>query len=115
MPQGVAEKEDRYGSLGSGSAYAEYILSRFFYVGIKIKEAICLVIYTIEEIKKIDPNVGGRVHISIVEKKGIRDLSEKEIKNYVRLIEKRDELLVKVWDGLLLEKIDENEIEKIVK
>ena len=51
-PEGVGEKEEGFGTLGSGSAYAEYLLSQFYDANIDCEQGKLLVAFVIEEVKK---------------------------------------------------------------
>lgn len=101
-PDGVAEKEERYSSLGSGSAYAEYLLASLCCQGIEVEEAIKLAIYVIEEVKKIDPNCGGPTQLSVITEAGIGEKTEIEIKTLVDEIMSKDEEFTKIWRGTIL-------------
>jgi 20S proteasome alpha/beta subunit len=101
-PDGVAEKEERYSSLGSGSAYAEYLLARLCCQGLKIDEAIKLGIYVIEEVKKIDPNCGGPTQLSVISEAGIVEKTATEIKTLVDGIMSKDAELTKISRGTIL-------------
>jgi 20S proteasome alpha/beta subunit len=95
-PDGVAEKVERYSSLGSGSAYAEYLLARLCCQGLEIDEAIKLGIYVVEEVKKIDPNCGGPTQLSVITEAGIVEKTAMEIKALVDEIMSKDAELTKV-------------------
>lgn len=101
-PDGVAEKIERYSSLGSGSAYAEYLLARLCCEGLEIEEAVKLAIYVIEEVKKIDPNCGGPTQVSIINEAGIMEKTATEIKTLVSGIMHEDEKFMKSWRGSIL-------------
>jgi 20S proteasome alpha/beta subunit len=101
-PDGVAEKVERYSSLGSGSAYAEYLLARLCCEGLEIDEAIKLAIYVIEEVKKIDPNCGGPTQVSIINETGIVEKTASEIKKLVDEIISKDSDFIKAWRGGIL-------------
>jgi 20S proteasome alpha/beta subunit len=101
-PDGVAEKVERYSSLGSGSAYAEYLLARLCCQGLKIEEAIKLAIYVIEEVKKIDPNCGGPTQLSVITEAGIAEKTAMEIKKLVDEIMSKDAELTKISRGTIL-------------
>ncbi len=101
-PDGVAEKTERYSSLGSGSAYAEYLLARLCCEGLEVDEAVKLAIYVIEEVKKIDPNCGGPTQVSVVNEAGIVEKTATEIKTLVDGIMSEDEKFMKSWRGSIL-------------
>lgn len=101
-PDGVAEKIERYSSLGSGSAYAEYLLARLCCEGLEIDEAVKLAIYVIEEVKKIDPNCGGTTQVSVINEAGIVGKTATEIKTLVTGIMHEDEKFMKSWRGSIL-------------
>jgi 20S proteasome alpha/beta subunit len=79
---GLVEKLTDYGTAGSGAAYAEFLLKNFYYGDMTVKEAIPLAIYTIEEVKSIDPNCGGETRVAVAKpKQGIKELSREEVLN----------------------------------
>lgn len=115
-PTGIAEKEEKFGSLGSGSAYAEYILTNLYYEGIKLKEGLLLAIHTVEEVKKIDPNVGGDVQIATIDKKGnIQKGVKLEVNGIVKDITEKNNVLSKVWRSLLIGEKTPEEIKGFLK
>ena len=63
LNEGIAERQEKYGAIGSGAAYAEYIVSQLFIEKMTDRQAIKIAAHTIEQVKKIDPHVGGDVQI----------------------------------------------------
>lgn len=107
---GVAETEESYRSVGSGAAYAEYVLSRLWSNKLSIIEAIECAVYTIEEVKKMDPDCGGPVHVMAVTKKGIEDRSSHDVRNLTNRLQGRDELIDRLWQAVVLGRKSEKEI-----
>jgi 20S proteasome alpha/beta subunit len=65
-PVGIAEKENNYNCIGSGSTVVEYILSRLWYPGIGVEQAKKIAIYAIEEVKKVDTYSGGYIRVALI-------------------------------------------------
>jgi len=103
-PDGVAEKAERYISLGSGSAYAEYLLARLCCEGLKLEEALKLGIYIIEEVKKIDPNCGGFTQVALATTLGINHKTDPEVKKLSDDIMTKDMEFTKLWRGTILDR-----------
>jgi len=112
-PGGVAEKAERYTSLGSGSAYAEYLLARLCCAGLELDEAVKLGIYVIEEVKKIDPNCGGSTQVAVATPLGINHKTDPEVKKLADEIMKKDTDFTKLWRGIILDR--KAEIEEITQ
>lgn len=63
---GLVEPTQDYATIGSGAAYAEYILKNYYHDKITVDEAIPMAIYAIDEVKQIDPNCGGETRVGVV-------------------------------------------------
>lgn len=100
-PDGVAENIGDYDAIGSGAAIAEYILSRLWHKNLKIGEAIKLVIYVIEEVKKIDPYCGGLTRISLLDKDGAKTFDDAYIMTEANKILRIDKDLTDFWSQLV--------------
>jgi 20S proteasome alpha/beta subunit len=112
-PNGVAEKAERYTSLGSGSAYAEYLLARLCCAGLKLDESVKLGIYIIEEVKKIDPNCGGATQVALATIVGINHRTDSEVKSLADEIMGKDMEFTRLWRGTILDR--KAEIEEVVQ
>jgi 20S proteasome alpha/beta subunit len=111
---GLAERENSYTSIGSGSAYAEYILARLYTEELSIEEALDCAVYTVEEVKDIDPNCGGPVHAVSVTQEGTRCHQQDELKPLVAKLNIRDELLAKIWRAMILGEKSSEDVTKFL-
>lgn len=100
--EGVAEKEDNYDCIGSGSIVAEYILSRLWFPKIMIEQAMKIAIYAIEEVKKVDTYSGGYIRATVIDKNGVVALNLMNIANISSEIQKRDFELKDIWTKMVL-------------
>lgn len=101
---GVAEKAERYDSLGSGSAYAEYLLARLCAPPLAVDEAVKLGVYVVEEVKKIDPDCGGPTQVAVITKGSIQRKTAAEVKQLADKIIQKDEALAQLWRAIILER-----------
>jgi 20S proteasome alpha/beta subunit len=92
---GIAEPMKDYATIGSGAAYAEFLLEKYYNESINVDQAVKLTIYVISEVEKMDPNVGGSIDIIKITEKGAerinKELIEKnlnEINEKINIIEK---------------------------
>lgn len=102
-PDGVAEKSDKYDAIGSGSAIAEYLLARLWSEKLAVEQATKVVVYVIEEVKKIDPFCGGPTQVVSLSKSGAKRLNPREVKEIADLVMAQDENLADFWRSLILE------------
>ncbi len=103
--RGIAKRIDTYCVTGSGFLFAEYVLSRLYKKEINMFEAINIIIYVIEEVKKNDPNCGGEVKISAIDNElGLmpQSLKNKMIPSQKDLIAIVDSKIKKVWQDLII-------------
>ncbi len=75
-PTGLVEPITDYATIGSGAAYAELLLKNLYSNELAVMNAIPIAIYVIEEVKSIDPSVGGDTQVAFMREKE----SEKEKK-----------------------------------
>jgi len=70
---GVSEPLEHYGTIGSGAAYAEFLL-RFLLAEprIGVSRAAELAVYVVKGVELMDPNVGGDVNVRIITAKDRR-------------------------------------------
>lgn len=95
---GLVEPIDDYATGGSGAAYAELILKNYYRNDIKVNEAIPIAIYTIDEVKRIDPSCGGETRVAVVVEGQLKELPEKEIRD---IAQRTQEPLDLVWKHLI--------------
>jgi 20S proteasome alpha/beta subunit len=101
-PSAIAEKTDKYDAIGSGSAIAEYLLARLWNEELTVEQAINVVVYIIEEVKKIDPFCGGPTQIMALSKTGINRLKPSEVKAVADKVMGQDDQLAKFWRQLVV-------------
>jgi len=79
-PTGLVEPVSDYATVGSGAAYAELLLKNLYSSELSVDIAVPIAIYVIEEVKSIDPSVGGDTQIAYVkyvEKEGKKEIESK--------------------------------------
>lgn len=79
ITSGWSEEEQRYSTDGSGELYAEYILRQRYKNDMSESQAKELLVYTIDQTSRIDPDVGGRICLFVIDEKGIREVSKEEV------------------------------------
>lgn len=94
---GVAERDERYASLGSGSAFAEYLLARLYRDDLTLEEAIKVAVYVVEEVKKVDPYCGGPTRVVAISKSGIERKDDKTLRSILKDVEDADQAAVQIW------------------
>lgn len=106
---GIAEFIDTYCVIGSGFLFAEYVLSRLYKKEIGLFEAINIIIYVIEEVKKHDPGCGGETKISAIENElGImpKAITNKIIPKQKKIIMDIDNKIKEIWKEFILNPAD---------
>ncbi len=101
-PDGIAEKDDKYDAIGSGSAIAEYLLARLCSETLDVDQATKVVVYVVEEVKKIDPFCGGPTKVVALSKNGVKRLNPQEVKEIADFVMGQDENLAEFWRSLIL-------------
>lgn len=97
-PDGVAERAERYASLGSGSAFAEYLLPRLHRYDLSLDEAVRVAVYVVEEVKKVDVHCGGPTQIVSVNcTSGVSRKDESEMKKILADVGAADQTAVEMW------------------
>ena len=94
---GVAGREEGYASLGSGSAFAEYLLSRLYRDDLTTDEAVRVAVYVVEEVKKVDVHCGGPTQVVVVKKSGVDRKSPTDIRRIVQYLEEFDNQIKAAW------------------
>ena len=79
MARGWAEEEPNYAIDGSGDLYAEYILKQRYKPSMSEREAKELAVYSVSQTSRIDPNVGGKIWLILIDKNGLRRVSDEEL------------------------------------
>jgi 20S proteasome alpha/beta subunit len=100
-PEGIGEKEEGFGTLGSGSAYAEYLMGEFYDKDMDCEQGKLLTTYIIEEVKKIDPNVGGVVQLAVLKEGGASIISPENCLKVCLKAQKINLAMKKTWKGLI--------------
>lgn len=94
---GVSERGEKFASVGSGSAYAEYLLTKMYREDITTEQGKQLAVFIIEEVKRIDPGCGGPTQVIILNKKGIHRLNAEEVNKIAENTQKMDSCTSQVW------------------
>jgi 20S proteasome alpha/beta subunit len=79
MVSGWAEEETMYATEGTGDLYAEYILKQRYKPNMSEREAKVLGTYIISQTSRIDPNVGGKICLTLIDKHGLKRVSDEEL------------------------------------
>jgi proteasome beta subunit len=83
-PYGGILKRDKFAVSGSGTEFAMTTLDQNYKKGMSEEEGIALAIKAINAGKKRDMYSGGKsVSVTVISRKGIRELSEAEVQKYV--------------------------------
>jgi len=97
-PDGVAEKAEEYASLGSGSAFAEYLLPRLYRDDLTLDEATRVCVYVVEEVKKVDVHCGGPTQaVAVGCKRGVSRKTDKEMRTILDDLKQADEVSMEMW------------------
>jgi hypothetical protein len=94
---GVAERAEKFDSLGSGSAYAEYLLGKLYKEDMTVREAATLATYVVEEVKKIDPGCGGTTQLVTMQGGTLKRWSTEEVAALVADITAREKGFIDGW------------------
>jgi len=116
--EGIVENVFDYATAGSGAAYAELILKDLCFQNMMVKEGIAAAVYTIEEVKNIDPNCGGDTRVSVVwpDKKSVQELDTAQIIGLFNKVKPvldmiRKNIVPKILGG----ELNEEELRKILE
>ena len=103
---GVAGKEEKISAIGSGTAYAEYILSQHYFADVNEEQAIKIAVHTISEVEKIDPGVGGPIQIVTInsDKKSLKFLNDKDAQKVLEEINRYQSKVLLGWRDFLKSK-----------
>jgi len=94
---GIAQREDDYSTMGSGSPYAEYILQRGWRENMPMIMALHLAIYAVEEAKKVDPFCGAQTRVVVLTNGVGVDFPIPEVQEIVKRLAERDESTRFLW------------------
>jgi 20S proteasome alpha/beta subunit len=94
---GVCEKQQSEAAIGSGAAYAEYLLSRLSFENMTEHEALKIITQVIYEVRKIDPGVGGMPQLIKLTAKEISKYSNENVSKLVDEIEKVQLHVQDIW------------------
>jgi 20S proteasome alpha/beta subunit len=83
--------------LGSGSAYAEYLLGKLYREDMTVHQAATLAVYVVEEVKKIDPGCGGTTQLVTMEGGKLKRWSTDEVAALVADITAREKGFIDGW------------------
>ena len=95
-PEGVRRQEG-FATLGSGSALAEYLVTRLYREDLTPDEAMRISVYVIEEVKKAGAAGRGPTQVVVVGRGGVERKTEAEIQEIVGSLKERDEKLRDAW------------------
>jgi len=100
-PDGIAEKQQSEAAIGSGAAYAEYILSQLTDKNLSEDETLKIIIQAISEVTNIDPGVGGEPQIMKITPFEIHLYDEKKIEKLTEDIEDMQFYVQNLWGDYL--------------
>jgi len=96
-PDGISEKQQTEAAIGSGAAYAEYILSQLICDDMTQDETLKIVIHVINEVTNIDPGVGGIPQAMNITLKGISRYEKKKIEGIIDKVEDVQDKVIAIW------------------
>jgi len=89
-PYGGVLKRERFATSGSGTELALATLDQNYKKGMTEDEGILLAVKAIRASKKRDIYSGGRsISITVIDDRGVRELSEKEVQEFINKVKKR--------------------------
>lgn len=112
---GIAEEEDKYATIGSGAAYAEYLLSKLYAENISIEKGVRTAVYVIKEVEKIDPNVGGPINVAVVDKSNYRELPRSDIEKIELELADLEEAINQTIRKMLWGELEKNVLKKFLE
>lgn len=99
-PDGVAERGEKYASLGSGSAFAEYLLARLYRDDLTLEQAVRVAVYVVEEVKKVDLHCGGPTQIVAVQCGKVERKTEAALRRILIDLEAADGVAQDIWRSI---------------
>ena len=112
---GFSEPAVDYGTIGSGAAYAEYLLGKYYRQNIDVNIGKRLAVYVVKEVEKMDPNVGGDVKIVVIDKEGYHEVERDEIDRIQEVVSKYDKLAHKLMGDLLNGNVKVEDVKVMMK
>jgi len=105
-PTGLVEPVSDYATVGSGAAYAELLLKNLYSSELSVDVAVPIAIYVVEEVKSIDPSVGGDTQVAYakyIEKEGKKEIESKMLeKDEIMEIAKNARALARdIWNAFI--------------
>lgn len=79
MTKGWAEEERKYAAEGSGNLYAEYIFKQRYKINMHEEEAKKLAVFAMNETSRIDPSVGGKICLFVIDVLGMKYIDDEEV------------------------------------
>jgi len=107
--------EETYATVGSGAAYAEYLLGKLYDKNIGIGVGKKLAIYVIKEVERIDPNVGGPVNVVVLGKDKYEELSREDVEHISMDLLKLDDIINRIYRGIILGEISGEDLETLLE
>lgn len=111
-PDGICEKQQSEAAIGSGAAYAEYILSQLTFKEMGDKEALKIITQVIDEVRKIDPGVGGMAQVMKIQDNKVTPYEEKTIIKVTQQVQQIQVHVQNVWHDYITGKIKFKEEKK---
>ena len=81
---GVSEPVSDYATIGSGAAYAEYLLAKLYRFDMSLETTKKIAIYVIEEAKKITPDVGGPINVVATSKDAYQEMMPETVRELLK-------------------------------
>lgn len=76
-----------YATIGSGAAFAEYLLSSLYRPELTVDEACMIAPYIMQEVMKIDPDTGGMISVFVIRNEGeFQALSQEQIVTFTNQV-----------------------------
>ncbi len=91
--EGVTERKEGYASVGSGSALAEYLLTKLYRSALTLDQAIRMAVFVVEEVRKAGSHSYGPTRVVVVRRGGIERKTEAEIIEIVKWSERCDQMI----------------------
>jgi 20S proteasome alpha/beta subunit len=112
-PSGAdVEPIDDYATIGSGAAFAEYLLGKLYQKELTTKDGSMIAQYVIHEVTGIEPNTGGDAKVVILNNDDeIQTLSEEDILYYSKTVRPSlDKVIKDIVPKIICGKMDIDEI-----
>lgn len=110
---GVSEPVSDYATIGSGAAYAEYLLAKLYRFNMSLESAKRIALYVIEEVEKIAPDVGGPINVVAVSKDAYQDMAPERISELLKSLTTVEDTLAEVRRKLIDGTLDVEKVRKL--